>query len=408
MIGSLYAGISGLNANSWAMSVIGDNIANVNTTAFKGSRPSFANLLNQSLSGYTGNEVGKGVTVAGLDPSWTQGSLETTGNTTDLAINGKGFFILNDNGQEFYTRAGAFHFDESGRLVNNDNLVVQGWDLSSGGIVGGATTDVVVPLGGTVPAQETGEFTANINLDATAADGETFSTSFIVYDTLGNDIPLTILFTKTANPNEWTWAASVPATEGAMASGNTGTLVFNPDGSLTAGGTDPSMTVNWTTGAANPQTISWDLYDDTTTASNGTLTQHSVASITSYTNQDGYSAGTLQSININDTGIISGSYSNGQISNLFQLAMADFPSYNGLTKLGGNLYAASIDSGQVLRGIPGEGTMGGLSTSSLEMSNVDLATEFVRLITTQRAFQANSRVITTSDEILNELINIKR
>jgi flagellar hook protein FlgE len=192
-----------------------------------------------------------------------------------------------------------------------------------------------------------------------------------------------------------------------MAGGNTGTLTFNPDGSLSAGGTDPSMTVNWSTGAANPQTISWDLYDDTS-ASNGTVTQHAVPSITSFTNQDGYSAGTLQSITINEAGVISGTYSNGQISNLYQIAMADFPSYSGLTKLGGNLYGASIDSGQVLRGIPGEGTMGNLSTNSLEMSNVDLATEFVRLITTQRAFQANSRVITTSDEILNELINIKR
>lgn len=407
MIGSLYAGISGLNANSWAMSVIGDNIANVNTTAFKGSRPLFANILNQSLAGYTGNEVGKGVTIAGLDESWNQGSLETTGNSTDLAINGKGFFIVNDNGQELYTRAGAFHFDEGGHLVNTDNLVIQGWDISTGGIVGGATTDITVPLGGTVPAQSTDEFTASVNLDATAIDGETFSTSFIVYDSLGNDIPLSVTFTKTAIANQWDWTATVPASAGAMAGGNTGTLTFNPDGSLSAGGVDPSMSVNWSTGATTPQTLNWDLYD-ATAASNGSVTQHSVPSITSYTNQDGYSAGTLQSITINEDGIISGTYSNGQISNLYQIAMADFPSYNGLTKLGGNLYGASLDSGQVLRGIPGTGTMGSLSTNSLEMSNVDLATEFVRLITTQRAFQANSRVITTSDEILNELINIKR
>ncbi len=406
MIGSLYAGISGLNANSWAMSVIGDNIANVNTTGFKSSRPSFANLLNQSLAGYTGNEVGKGVTVAGLDAVWNQGSLETTGNATDLAINGKGFFIMSDNGQELYTRAGAFHFDQDGNLVNSNGLVVQGWDVSSGGIVGGATTDVMVPMGGTVPAQATQEFITNVNLDATAVDGDTFSTSFIVYDSLGNDIPLTVTFTKTVNPNEWSWAATVPATAGAMAGGDTGTLTFNADGSLAAGGADPNMTINWSTGATSPQAISWDMYD--AAASNGSITQHAVPSITSFTNQDGYLAGTLQSITINEDGIITGTYSNGQINNLYQIAVADFPSYAGLTKLGGNLYAASLDSGQVLRGVPGQGSMGGLSTNSLEMSNVDLATEFVRLITTQRAFQANSRVITTSDEILNELINIKR
>ncbi len=167
------------------------------------------------------------------------------------------------------------------------------------------------------------------------------------------------------------------------------------------------MNVNWSTGATTPQAVSWDL-SDATTASNGSVTQHAVPSITSFTNQDGYMAGTLQSITINEEGNISGTYSNGQISSLYQIAIADFPSYAGLTKLGGNLYAASLDSGQVLRGVPGEGSMGGLSTNALEMSNVDLATEFVRLITTQRAFQANSRVITTSDEILNELINIKR
>ena len=407
MIGSLYTGISGLNANSWAMSAIGDNIANVNTTAYKSSRPTFTNILNQSLAGYTGNEVGKGVTVQGLDASWSQGSVENTANATDLAINGKGFFIVSDGGQEFYTRAGEFHFDKDGQLVNMEGLVVQGWDVSTGGIVGGATDDVVVPMGGTVPAQSTGEFTANINLDATAVDGETFSTSFIVYDSLGNDIPLTVTFTKTANPNEWTWASSVPASTGALGAGATGTLTFNPDGSLSAGGADPSMTVNWSTGAITPQTITWDLYDDTS-ASNGSVTQHAVSSITSYTSQNGYSAGTLQSITINEEGQISGTYSNGQISNLYQIAIADFPSYAGLTKLGGNLFGASLDSGQVLRGVPGEGSMGSLSTNSLEMSNVDLATEFVRLITTQRAFQANSRVITTSDEILNELINIKR
>ena len=407
MIGSLYAGISGLNANSWAMSVIGDNIANVNTTAYKSSRPSFANLLNQSLAGYTGNEVGKGVTISGLDASWNQGSLETTGNATDLAINGKGFFIVSDNGQQLYTRAGSFHFDQEGMLVNSDDLVVQGWDLSAGGIIGGATTDVTVPMGGTVPAQSTGEFSANVNLDAAAVNGEIFSTSFIVYDSLGNDIPLSVTFTKTVNPNEWTWAATIPATAGAMTGGDTGTLTFNPDGSLTNGGVDPSMTVNWNTGAVTPQTISWDLYEDST-ASNGSVTQHAVPSITSFTTQNGYLAGTLQSITINEDGVISGTYSNGQISNLYQIAIADFPSYAGLTKLGGNVFGASLDSGQVLRGVPGEGSMGSLSTNSLEMSNVDLATEFVRLITTQRAFQANSRVITTSDEILNELINIKR
>lgn len=405
MIGSLYTGISGLNANSWAMSVIGDNIANVNTTAYKSSTPTFSSILNQSLAGYTGNEVGKGVTASGMTPSWNQGSVENTGQATDLAINGKGFFIVNDGGQELYTRAGEFSFDKDGYMVTAEGCVVQGWDIENGGAIGGATTDVIVPMGGSVPAQPTSQFSTNTNLDATAVQGDTFSSTFMVYDSLGNDVPLTLRFTKTATPNQWDWAASIPESYGTAT--GAGSLTFASDGSLSAGGSDPAISLSWLNGSTTPQQISWSLYDEDL-ESNGTMTQYAVASINSFVNQNGYSAGTLKSININEGGMISGNYSNGQVSSLFQIALADFPNYAGLTKIGGNLYGASLDSGQVLRGVPGEGSIGNLSTNSLEMSNVDLATEFVRLITTQRAFQANSRVITTSDEILNELINIKR
>lgn len=409
MIGSLYAGVSGLKANTDAMSVIGDNIANVNTTGFKGSDSSFANILNQSLGGGTGNEIGSGVTMTGLRPDWAQGTMETTGNSTDLAINGNGFFIVSDdNGASYYTRAGEFNFDKDGKLVNPDGLVVQGYDTS------GALGAITISEENTSQPQGASEFTVGLNLDAEAASGDTYSNTLTVYDSLGNDIPLTIEFTKTATANEWTWSATVPTA--LVGAGNeevgNGTLLFNADGTL-PDGTDPLISTPLTNGATTPLDIYWDIYDDssdhlTAGATKGDVTGYASNSATTSQSQNGYPSGILQGTSVDETGNLIGTYSNGQIETLYQIALADFSDYSGLTKLGGNLYAESLASGQPLVNTAGSGKLGTIAPSSLEMSNVDLATEFTKMITTQRAFQANSRVITTSDEILTELMSIKR
>ena len=409
MIGSLFAGISGLNANATALTVIGDNIANVNTTAFKSNSSSFANVLSQSLGGSVSSGIGRGVEYWGTSPSWTQGSLENTSSPTDLAINGKGFFVVeDDSGSAYYTRAGQFHLNEDGDLVNPDGMKVQGYEILTGGNLG-SIVDVNIPGERISPPHATTEFSFDINLDSGAATGATYSTSQSIFDSLGNAIPLTLTFTKQAAAQTWQVAASVPAPNGPVTIGGAATaaVTFDSSGNLTAPAADGALSITMANGAATPLAVTWDLYDGGG-ASLGDLTGFASQSSTTFQHQDGYTSGVLQGISVDEEGVVTASYSNGQLTPVFQLYLADFPSYEGLTKLGNNLYAESLKSGQPLPGVAGNGRLGGITSGSIEMSNVDLAQEFVKMITTQRAFQANSRVITTSDEILSELINIKR
>lgn len=413
MIGSLFAGISGLSANSTAMTVIGDNIANVNTTAFKSNRSSFANILSQSLGGSATDGIGRGVEFWGTSPSWSQGSIENTSNATDMAVNGKGFFMLEDeSGSVFYSRAGEFTFNKEGYLVNPDGLYVKGYTVSvdaAGTVSLGNIENINVPGESTTPPQATTVSTVDINLDAGAAVNDTYSSTQTIYDSLGNAIPLTLTFTKTA-ANAWTASVSVPtgtvttpASDIAITNAN---LTFSGTGTLN-NGTDPSITLTNLVNGAADITINWDLFDSTG-ATNGDLTQYAAASTTNFNTQNGYAAGNLRSVSVDESGFVTGTYSNGKLTPLYQVVLADFPSYFGLSKLGNNLYAESRASGQAMPGVPLSGSLGSISPSAIEMSNVDLAQEFVKMITTQRAFQANSRVITTSDEVLQELINLKR
>jgi flagellar hook protein FlgE len=418
MIGSLFAGMIGLNVNSTAMTVIGDNIANVNTTAFKSNRSSFANILSQSLAGSGGSDVGRGVQFQGTTPMWTQGSIENTNNPTDLAINGGGFFILHDaNGADFYSRAGEFHFNLDGDLVNLGGLYVQGYEVTGtnpdGSLALGTISNINVPGQSTSPPVNSTTFTVDVNLDSDTADLGTYTTTLTVYDSLGNTIPMSITFTKNS-ANDWTASVTVPP--GTVTDPLTDVSITNADLTFDANGDlesvvapfgDPVITLSNLISGANDLHITWDVYDAALDSS-GDLTQYSAPSATTFQTQDGYPAGSLRGVAIDDFGVVTGSYSNGQVTPLFQIVLADFPSYYGLSKMGKNLYAESLASGQALPGKPQSGRLGGISTSAVEMSNVDLAQEFIKMITTQRAFQANSRVITTSDEILQELINLKR
>ena len=414
MIGSLFAGISGLSANSTAMTVIGDNIANVNTTAFKSNKSSFANILSQSLGGSGTSGIGRGVEFWGVSPSWSQGSIENTSNSTDMAINGKGFFMVEDaTGSAYYTRAGEFSFDKDGYLVNPDGLFVQGYTVTSVAADGTATLgsieNINVPGESTTPPQATTTSTLDINLDAGAAVNDTYSSTQTVYDSLGNAIPLTLTFTKTA-ANAWTASVSVPTGTVTTPASDIGitnaNLTFDGNGNLNTG-SDPSITLTNLLNGAADIAINWDLFD-ASNLTNGDLTQYAAASTTNFNTQNGYSAGNLRGVSVDENGFVTGAYSNGQLTPLYQVVLADFPSYFGLSKMGKNLYAESRASGQAMPGVPLGGSLGSISPSAIEMSNVDLAQEFVKMITTQRAFQANSRVITTSDEVLQELISLKR
>jgi len=409
MIGSLFAGISGLNANATAMTVIGDNIANVNTIGFKANRSSFANVLSQSLGGSLSGSIGRGVEFWGTSPLWTQGSLENTGSSTDLAINGKGFFtVQDDTGANFYTRAGQFHFDEAGDMINPDGYLAQGYQIDATGNLGNLTT-ISIPGERVSPPSATTELSFDVNLDSQTVVNGTYSTAQNIFDSLGNAIPLTLTFTKQAAPQTWSAAASVASPDGPVTINGAASvpLTFDSAGHITAPASDRTLAVTLANGATTPLTLTWDLFDDNNT-SYGDITGFSSASTTTFQYQDGYTAGVLRGISLDEDGVVTASYSNGQLTPTYQIALADFPSYDGLAKMGQNLYAESLESGQPMLGVAGNGRLGSLTPSAIEMSNIDLAQEFVKMITTQRAFQANSRVITTSDEILAELINLKR
>lgn len=410
MIGSLYSGISGLKANTSAMAVIGDNIANVDTSGFKASRVTFANIFSATLS-QTSLQIGRGVTLNGVNPQWESGSLENTNNATDLSINGAGLFAVNDPSTAitYYSRAGKFEWDNQGNLVNPDGFIVQGYSIDPTTGAVGTIGDIVLPNGSSAP-NPTQNITFGLNLDSDAAVGETYTSSITTYDSLGSEAILDVLFTRTAAG--WDWTVGVTHANPAASSASTGSLVFDVNGDLdpaasTPAGANPTIVLDNLAPANAPQTITWT-YLDGTGATDGSVTGYSSASSRTAQGQDGYPSGTLQSVAVDEDGYFTGIYSNGSMLPFAQIALADFASYSGLAKQGSNLYSESLASGQPLLGTPNTASLGSIAPSTLEMSNVDLGTEFVEMITTQRAFQANSKVITTSDEILNELLNIKR
>jgi flagellar hook protein FlgE len=426
MIGSLYSGISGLKANTSAMSVIGDNIANVHTTGFKSSNVSFANVFSSSL-GQSSMQIGRGVTMSGISANWNSGTMETTSTVTDLAINGQGMFIVTDpsGAAQYYTRAGQFEFDNQGYLINQDGYRVQGYSIDAAGNVG-ALGDISMPDGMSVPAATT-ELTMGLNLDPAATPGvPSYDTTVTVYDSLGNPVDLTFEFTRVAAPTlggavEWTYTVDSSSGSAAIGSPAPGPniLGFTSGGALDTAycgaPVDPSTTGDGSGHTISitglPQAADMDIvwrFLDTGSVSDGSVTSYAGNSAKNSQTQDGYPTGMLQGVSVDEDGVFTGLYSNGTMLSFAQVGLADFASYSGLLKQGSNLFTSSLASGQAVILAPNQGGVGSIAPSSLEMSNVDLADEFVKLITTQRAFQANSKVITTSDEVLSDLINIKR
>lgn len=438
---SLFSAVSGLRGYGMAMSVVGDNIANVNTIGFKASRITFEDALSQLVATSAGSsQIGRGVAVSDISMLFAQGSFETTSEPTDLAIGGKGFFIVRDpnNPQQYYTRAGQFRFDEDGRLVNPQGYIVQGWRVqrnAAGGVdIVGAITDIVIPSTSSDPRATT-EAQIAVNLDASSEtpavpfditdsstwlDGSNYHTSLTVYDSLGQGHALTVYFRYVgmdgSGNKQWNWYATVAGTD--HASGNDtvcsmGVLTFNPDGILinesplggqAPGGGPPDF--DFSGGAAPDQEIL--IYFGTQPGAVSKTTQFAAPFATIYQTQDGYSSGFLQTVSVDTDGVIYGHYTNGQIMPLFRIALANFANPWGLLKEGGNLYSESNRTGEVVTGPPGTAGLGRIAPNSLEQSNVDLANEFIKMIIFQRSFQANSRVVTTTDDMMAELINIKR
>ncbi len=434
LTGALFAGVSGINSNGNAMNIIGDNIANANTVGFKSSRAVFFDLLSADVGG---TKIGLGSRLASSDRLFVQGGVETTNSATDMAIQGHGLFILKDaQGGTFYSRAGEFSVDKNGNLANPAGLAVQGVKLDANGNPTSGLTNIVINQVVVSPA-ETSEIKLAANLDATAttptaanpADavgtedtpanwfaGSNFSTVITVYDSLGQGHDLTYLFRKTATPNEWDYRVVANSNEIAggtagdlqQVNGAGGKLVFNSDGTLQAASTSGTSTtitslgaIDWADGA-NPQTIA-----AANEVFNGT-TQFALPSSVSQINQNGSQSGILKGINIGNDGVITGQFTSGGTQPLFRIALGDFANPQGLEHIGNSLYLQSPDSGPVLVGSPGDGSFGTVLSGSLELSTVDLATEFVKMVTTQRGFQASSRTITVTDTLLEEVANLKR
>ncbi len=433
MLTSLFTAISGMNANGISLSVIGDNIANLNTIGFKGSRTAFGDILSQTLSGTTGSDqIGRGVMLSDISPIFTQGSFENTGNTLDLAVDGNGFFIVSDNGARFYTRAGQFSLDRDGYLVNPDELRVQGYSADSAGNILPSLSDIQINVTLT-PPRATQQVGINANLDSrssiivggfdiTDPNGTSnFSTSLTVYDSLGIGHDITSYFTKTA-ANNWSWNVVGDASEvsSTVFSGNnaliaSGAITFTTNGELdtesgatyyNAGGTGIDFN-----GATIPQVVAFDFGTSITTDGGTGLdgtTQFGSESATLFLSQDGFASGTLSNLNIDEDGMITGIFTNGQSRVLAQVAIAKFNAPKELIKVGRNLFGESFASGQSITGAPSAGGLGRILSHSLELSNVDLAEEFIKMISAQRGFQANSTTITTTDDLLQEVLNIKR
>jgi len=494
---AMFSAITGLNATGTAMSVIGNNIANVNTVGFKSSRANFQDLLSQSAHTASGKgQIGRGVSLGSVTEVFSQGAFQNSSQDTDIAIGGEGFFQVRDQliSQNYYTRAGNFIFDAEGRLVNPSGYVLQGWELDANGDRVGTPNDVRLVTFNADP-KATSQAHCVSNLDATeesrtngallstvwdgtqdqpiSGDDYVYQTSLRIFDSLGNGHDLSVYFDPDdATDNKWDYIICCDPEEdtrrfedqdslGAGPAGNyvspttmagllqRGTVTFDPNtgaiDSITAEelGYDSSLAPNDWSWTASTTTDGYfqvtaafladpniDLVADPTAdnainqnisinfgakfgggvwrSDNLSTTQYAATSTTIFQTQDGYASGYLQSVTIDPDGVLTGTYSNGQNRAVFQVGLALFRNQWGLEKLGENLYAETRVSGQATINPPGTGGTGTIAPNALEQSNVDLAEEFVDMIIQQRGFQANSKIITTTDAMLSELIQMKR
>ncbi len=426
VLSSLYTGVSGLNAQGQALGVIGDNIANANTVGFKASRAEFQDIISTNLKGILGgNQVGRGVKIGAVNPILVQGNVDSTEKGTDLAISGDGYFVLKGTDGESFTRDGSFHFDKEGFLVTNDKQRVQGFTVDESGNVINKLGDVKFPRA-LVPAEATKEIKVDLNLDSRIQELKTFdennpydtsdyATGIEMYDSQGNKHLLTMFFNKTAD-RTWEYRGMVDGKEvtggqeGDLSTVVGGTITFTVDGKLDT----EQQTINnfnFAGGALQNQQVKIDFGDSITTDKgtglNGTKQYGRQSDLISWS-QDGSAAGTINNLSFNDEGRLSALYSNGETKDLAQIALAKFENPEALFKVGNNRMKEARDSGSPSVGAPKQAGRGRLFAKSLERSTVDLATEFVNLIQNQRSFQANAKTITTTDELLGEVINLKR
>ncbi len=422
---SFYIPLTGLQADSTALNTIANDLSNMNTTAFKAATTNFSDLFYQQI-GSTGAgdpiQVGAGSQVASNEIAFSQGSINSTGNATDVALNGNGFFVVgNGAGSEEYSRAGNFSLDSNGNLVSASGLSVLGYPAVNGAVNTNAPlTPINIPVGQVQMPQATNTMSMTTNLNAASAAGTQFPAPVTIYDSLGEPHVATVTFQQTA-ANTWSYTVALPASEFASKTSTpvTGTMSFDSSGNLAsvtpAGGT--AQTVGTAAGdiasiplgfsgladGASNLSINWNLLG---TAGTPTISQVNAASAVSATSQNGYASGQYQSFSIGSDGTVTATYSNGQKQNVGQLALANVANLQGLQLLGDGDYATTLASGAASVGTSGAAGLGTMQDGALEASNVNISAEFSDLIVAQRAFEANAKSVTTFDTVTQDTINM--
>ncbi|HWE49133.1 MAG TPA: flagellar hook protein FlgE [Bryobacteraceae bacterium] len=403
--------LSGLTANATAINIVSNNLANLNTTGYKNEQISFEDLVNQSLSGIASSTSVNGSTIARGTQQFTQGSVQTTGNPYDAAIQGGGFFVLQDsNGQTLYTRQGNFSVNSSGDLVNSTGQFVQGWNAAAGVLnTNGPTGAIQLPNGLAQPPVATKNFTLSVNLASNATPGTpagTFSSPMQIIDSQGNSHTLTVSYTETG-VNTWSFGVTIPQSDIGVGVSNTvgaGTLTFDANGQLLSPDVSGSAipitipTLNSTGAAMN---LNWNLY---TPAGAAQIAQDTSTSANLSNTQDGLAAGQLSNMSIQSNGQIIATFSNGQTESVAQIAVASVLNPSSMHQFDGNSFVPTALTAPPVIGVPSTGSRGDVTGGALESSTVDIATEFTNLLTFERGYQANSKVITTEDQVVQQTI----
>ena len=406
---SFFIPLSGLEADNTALNTIANNLSNMNTVAYKSQDVQFSDLFYQQV-GESGSgdpeQVGAGTQVGAITTDFTTGTASpASGVSQDVALNGDGFFVVNNGGVQEYTRAGNFAISSDGHLTTQGGQQVMGYPAASGTVNTNAPlTAIQIPIGQVEQPKATGSMSMTANLDASAAVGASAQGQITLYDSLGESHVATVDFQKTA-ANTWSYNISLPAGDATASSANTvGSLTFDSNGNLTSPAANISgIQFTGLSDGASDMNFSWNLLDAT---GKPTIDQVAAGSGVANTNQDGYASGQYQSFSIDSNGLVSASYSNNQTQVVGQLAVASITNEQGLTRLGDNNYQTTLASGQATVGVAGTNGRGTIQDQAVEGSNVDISTEFSDLIVAQRAFEANSKAITTFDTVTQETINM--
>lgn len=409
-MGSFFTALSGLSADTTALDVIGDNLANMNTQGFKADNISFEDAMNAATETL---QVGAGVGQTETSRDFSQGNIETTGQPLDMAIQGNGFFVVQDpsSGASLYTRDGGFSLNSQGQLVTSAGDLVQGWMAANGTVnPSGPTSTITVPLLASIPPTATQNISLSANLNASAAVGDTFSAPIQIYDSLGNPLTATIQFTNTA-AGAWNYSVTIPSSDVTGGKGTTtqlasGSIAFNSDGQLTTPAAGKPVNITNTAALADGAAtlnINWNLYDAN---GNSSLTGFAQTSAASGTTQDGSAPGTVTGVSLQNGGLLVASYSNGLQQTLAQVALANVANPGTLIATSGNNYQLGPDTMTPSVGAAGTGGRGSLVGQSIEASNVDMAAEFTNLIVFQQGYDANSKVLSTVDQMEQALLAI--